>query len=91
MQALESVSLDDLDIPDIEDKIAELESEIKTIMETDPYQYKFLLADSKAVEAKKEDLRAEMKTYEGYSKQLDEVLEGILGSGVKITWQMNCQ
>ena len=91
MQALESVSLDDLDIPDIEDKIAELESEIKTIMETDPYQYKFLLADSKAVEAKKEDLRAEMKTYEDYSKQLDEVLEGILGSGVKITWQMNCQ
>lgn len=91
MQALESASFDDLDIPDIEEKIIELEREIKEIMETDPYQYKFLLADSKAVEAKKEDLRAEMKTYEDYSKQLDEVLEGILGSGVKITWQMNCQ
>ncbi len=91
MQALESASFDDLDIPDIEEKIIELEREIKEIMETDPYQYKFLLADSKAVEAKKEDIKAEMKTYEDYNKQLDEILEEILGSGVKITWQMNCQ
>jgi hypothetical protein len=91
MQALESASFDALDIPDIEEKIIELEREIKEIMETDPYQYKFLLADSKAVEAKKEDIKAEMKTYEDYNKQLDEILEEILGSGVKITWQMNCQ
>jgi uncharacterized membrane protein len=59
------------------------------IMETDPYQYKFLLDDSEAVESKKENLKTELKTYEDYSKQLDEVLEGLLGSGVKITWQMN--
>ncbi len=89
VQALESVDLDDLDIPDIEEKISDLEREITKIMETDPYQYKFLLEDSKAVEAKKEDLKTELKTYEDYSKQLDEVLEEILGSGVKITWQMN--
>ncbi len=89
MQALESVDLDDLYIPDIEEKISDLEKEIMEIMETDPYQYKFLLDDSKAVEAKKEDLNAELKTYEEYSRQLDEVLEGVLGSGVKITWQMN--
>ncbi len=89
MQALESVDLDDLDIPDIEEKISDLEKEIMEIMETDPYQYKFLLDDNKAVEAKKEDLKTELKTYEDYSEQLDEVLEGLLGSGVKITWQMN--
>ncbi|WP_026489175.1 hypothetical protein [Butyrivibrio sp. XBB1001] len=89
MQALEAVDLDDLDIPDIEEKISDLEKEIMKIMETDPYQYKFLLADSKAVEAKKEDLKTELKTYEDYSKQLDEVLEGLLGSGVKLTWKMN--
>lgn len=89
MQALESVDLDDLDIPDIEEKISDLEKEIMEIMETDPYQYKFLLDDSKAVEAKKEDLKTELKTYEDYSKQLDEVLESILGSGVRITWQMS--
>lgn len=89
MQALESVDLDDLDIPNIEEKISDLEKEIMEIMETDPYQYKFLLEDSKAVEAKKEDLKTELKTYKDYSNQLDEVLEGLLGSGVKITWQMN--
>lgn len=89
MQALESVDLDDLYIPDIEEKISDLEKEIMEIMETDPYQYKFLLDDSKAVEAKNEDLKTELKNYEEYSKQLDEVLESLLGSGVKITWQMN--
>ncbi len=91
MQALESVNIDDIEIPEIEDKIAELEKEIRTIMETDPYQYKFLLADDKAVEAKKEDLKNELKTYEDYSRQLDEVLEEIIGSGVTITWQMKFQ
>jgi hypothetical protein len=89
MQTLESADLDDLNIPDIEGKISDLEKEIMEIMETDPYQYKFLLDDSKAVEAKKEDLKKELKTYEDYSMQLDEVLEGLLGRGVKITWQMN--
>ncbi|WP_026522346.1 hypothetical protein [Butyrivibrio sp. VCB2001] len=89
MRALESVDIDDMDIPDIEEKISDLEKEIMEIMETDPYQYKFLLEDSKAVEAKKEDLNTELKTYDDYSKQLEEVLEELLGSGVKITWQMN--
>ena len=90
MTALENANLDeiDIDIPDIEEKIAELEEEIRTIMETDPYQYKYLLEDEKAVAEKKENLNAELRTYEDYSDQLDEILEGIIGSGVKITWQM---
>lgn len=87
-KALESADIEDLDIPDIEDKILDLEKEIQHIMGTDPYQYKFLLEDKRAVEAKKEDLKKELKTYEEYGKQLDEVLEGIIGSGLKITWQM---
>lgn len=87
-KALESADLDDLEIPDIEDKIFELEKEIQHIMDTDPYQYKFLLDDTRAVETKKEDLKKELKTYEDYGRQLDEVLEGIIGSGLKITWQM---
>jgi hypothetical protein len=91
IQALENIDLDDLDIPDIEEKIADLEVEIRNILETDPYQYKFLLADSEAVKAKKEDLKNELKTYEDYGKQLDKVLEDILGSGVTITWQMKSE
>jgi len=90
--ALENEGLDEegevIDIPNIEEKIAGLEEEIRTIMETDPYQYKYLLDDKQAIDDKKEDLRDELRTYEDYSNQLDDVLEEIMGSGVKITWQM---
>ena len=88
-QALENVDVEDLEIPDIEDRIEELGKEILKITQTDPYCYKELLNDSEAVEAKKEDLENELRSYEEYGRQLDEILEGIIGSGVKITWKMN--
>lgn len=45
-KALESVTDGkiEIEIPDIEEKISELEQEIQRIMETDPYQYSFCLA-----------------------------------------------
>lgn len=91
VQALESADLEDLEIPNIDVRIAELEEEIKNILETDPYQYKFLLDDPQAVKEKKEDLEAELATYEDYGKELDKALEDVLGKGVRITWQMNLQ
>lgn len=89
MQALENADIEDLDIPDIEDKIADLEKEITKIMETDPYLYQFILNDENAVADKNSSLDAEYRTYEDYGKELDTVLEGIIGSGVKITWKMD--
>lgn len=90
-KALESVTDGqvELDIPDIEYKIAELESEIQTIIETDPYQYRFLLRDKEAVEEKKRLLEDELKQYRDYGVQLDELLNGLLASGVSIIWEMN--
>ncbi len=90
-KALEELDLEgtDFEIPDIDEKIVELEDEIQRIRETDPYQYKYLLEDADCVAAKKDDLKDELKSYEDYSNQLDEILEGIMGKGVKITWQMN--
>ena len=79
----------DITIPDIETKIAGLEAEIEKIKSTDPYQYKYLLEDSTAVSEKKESLKNELKEYEEYSSQLDEVLEGIMQKGVTFTWRMN--
>jgi hypothetical protein len=79
----------EIEIPNIEDKIVQIEDEIRKIMDADPYQYKFLLADREAVEDKKESLTQEFKTYQDYEKQLDVVLDGLLASGVKITWKMN--
>lgn len=79
----------DIEIPNIDEKNSELEAEIKMIRETDPYQYKFLLDDPKAVEEKKNSLIEEKKSYEDYGKQLDEILNTLLENGVSFTWRMN--
>ena len=79
----------DITIPDIDEKIMELEAEIEGIMSVDPYQYKYLLNDPDAVSQKKQELRKELKEYENYGKQLDEVLNSLLGKGVTLTWRMN--
>lgn len=68
-------------IPDIENRIAALEEEIGHIMDTDPYQYKFMLADKEAVGAKKDDLTRELNTYLEYSAQLDALLNESIGKG----------
>ena len=69
--------------------VDEITAEIEAIKSVDPYQYKFLLEDDEAVESKKEDLRAELREYEDYGKQLDEVLEGFVSKGAVFTWRMN--
>ena len=89
--ALETLKLGSLEIeiPDIESKIKAVEAEINRIISTDPYQYKYLLSDPKAVEEKRQALEEQKKNYIDYEKQLDEAIEGILRSGVKIIWKMN--
>ena len=80
----------DITIPDIDEKIEEIQAEIDRITSTDPYQYKHLLEDPEAVEQKKQELRDELEEYEDYSKQLDEMLNGTLeNGGVTIKWLMN--
>jgi hypothetical protein len=88
LEKLES-GLSAVSIPDIEEKIAELEAEIEKIKSTDPYQYRYLLEDETAVSEKKGELREELKAYEDYCRQLDEVLSGLLQKGVTLTWRMN--
>ncbi len=78
-----------IDIPDIMDKIDSLREEIKRIRETDPYQYMYLLEDEEAVEEKKKSLDEELKSYEDYDEQLEELLAEVMGRGGVIAWQMN--
>ncbi len=80
---------EDCVIPDIKEKIAEIEAEIEKIIETDPYQYKYLLGDPELVREKKDDLKKELNEYEDYSNQLEEILQGYLEGGMKILWRMN--
>lgn len=79
----------EIEIPDIEEKIAEIEAEIVRIQETDPYMYKYLLEDPKAVAEKNKALKDELKSYEDYAAKLDAILEGLISNGVSFTWRMN--
>lgn len=79
----------EIEIPDLQGKIKEVEAEIKKIRETDPYQYKYLLEDEDAVKEKRLDLEEQIKSYAKYEKELDAAIDNLLNSGVKITWKMN--
>ncbi|MGN0369339.1 MAG: hypothetical protein ACI4EW_02210 [Butyrivibrio sp.] len=79
----------EVEIPNIDVKIAELEAEITKICETDPYMYKYLLENPESVKEKKYSLGEELKSYEDYSKQLDEVINGLMANGVTFKWRMN--
>ena len=73
---LESINYkhDDIAIPDIEEKIFELNEEIDRITSQDPYTFKYLLADQEAVNDKKDDLEKEIKNYRKYAEELDKVI-----------------
>ena len=76
-------------IPNIEEKIAEIEAEIGRITSTDPYCYKHLLDDPDLCCEKRETLKKELAEYEEYERQLDQILDGLLQEGAGITWRMN--
>ena len=78
-----------IDIPDIDEKIAEVEDEIEKITTTDPYMYKFLLEDEEACREKEKGLKAELEEYEKYDNELKDILKQYVKSGVTITWEMN--
>lgn len=78
-----------IDIPDIEEKIAELRNDIEEITSTDPYMYKFLLDDEEACREKEYELKAELAEYEKYDEDLKRILREYVRNGVEIEWEMN--
>ena len=70
-----------VDIPDIEEKIEALKSEIEGIKQTEPYCLRYLVEDEEAAEKKKTELREELETYQKYHKELNEVILKMLQSG----------
>ncbi len=75
-----------VEVPDLEARIAALEAEIKGIKEKDPYQYKFLLEDPLAVAEKQQALGEKISEYEAYEAKLDELLASVLPEGMMIVW-----
>ncbi len=64
----------DIEIENLDEKIAAVEEEIKTIISTKPYTYKMLLKSAEEILRIKQEYQDEIASYEMYSVQLDEVL-----------------
>ena len=90
-KVLEQLGVDELeiDIPDISIKIDEVLKEIHDIETTNPYMYRFLLDDPKAIQEKKDSLKQELEEYQDYANELDKVIEEMVSGGMSIVWQMN--
>jgi len=64
-------------IPDISERIEELEKDIDAIVSSEPYTYKNLLEDEDAVADKKKQLQEEIDSYNQYKAELTEKLKEI--------------
>lgn len=66
---------EDIVIPDVQEKIFDLNVEIEEILNTDPYQYKYILASKKAMSQKRKELKKELKDYKEYKKDLQKQIK----------------
>ena len=66
-------------IDNIDQKISELEDKIKTIITTDPYNYRFLLDDEEAVEDKRKEFEDSIKELSIYKEELENILHELTG------------
>ena len=79
-----------VEITDIEDKIADLEKQINSIIESEPYRLTDLLCNEERVHAKKTQLTVEIREYASYYQELQEIFAGLLSKGgFTLRWQMN--
>lgn len=67
-------------IPDIAQRIIDLENEIEQILTNEPYIYKELFKDAFRVQSKKEAYEKEIAEYEIYKAQLEVQLNTLMGS-----------
>ena len=80
----------EIDIPDLEEKIKALRSEISVITSTTPYVYKDILEDPDKSRQKEEELKQQLEEYEKYEEELQAVLDEMVShEGRKIIWRMN--
>lgn len=85
----QNIDIEDLEINNVEERISEIKNEIETITHTDPYLYKFLIKDEKAIATKIAELNEEYEKYVKYEEELVEILKQYLQGGVILTWQQN--
>lgn len=75
-------------IANIDQRITELEKEIKKILENDPYQYRYLLEDDEAVQTRHEEYASEISELMQAAKELQTLLDNVMSKG-GYQWLMN--
>lgn len=70
-----------VDIPDIEEKIDAVKTEIDQITHTEPYTLRYLVEDEEAAEKKRAELQEELESYQKYHKDLNNIILQMLQSG----------
>ena len=80
-QALSQLGVSDaaIVVPDIAEKIAELEEEIHRIITTEPYSYKLVLDDPDEITDRKKAYETELTQYKEYETQLRQQLDILTG------------
>jgi hypothetical protein len=66
-------------VDNIDEKIGKLEAEIENILNTDPYNYRFLLDDKDAVEEKKKEFEDTLEEYRKYKDDLQKIMMNMIG------------
>ena len=61
----------EIEIPNVDEKIFDLNREIEKIIHTNPYQYKYVIADRNMIVKKKEELLKELSDYKRYLNELN--------------------
>lgn len=82
------VKTESLEIPDLDERIQKVKTEIDRILSTDPYCYRFLLDDPEQVGERISELDAEYTEYEAYALELNGILSGFKIEETK-PWEMN--
>ena len=74
---LESINHEhmEIEIPNVDEKIFNLNREIEKIIHTNPYQYKYIISDENSIKLKKEELQKELEDYKRYSIELNKQIE----------------
>ena len=70
-----------VDIPDIEDKIDSVKTEIDQITHSEPYTLRYLVEDEETAEKKRAELQEELESYQKYHKDLNNIILQMLQSG----------
>lgn len=65
----------DIEIPNVDEKIFCLNREIEKIKHTNPYLYKYVIADKEAIIKKKSELLKELSDYKRYLNELNKQIE----------------